>query len=100
MDGGESDPYVLGMLLRFDTRERLDGYLETIQKVVDRHDILRTAVLWEGLSQPVRVVRRRAQLDVEELELALATRGINGAGRVEEIRVEESSNDERVKVGQ
>jgi len=44
----EGDPYLLGNLFSFDTRARLDGYLEALQAVIDRHDILRTG--WCGRS--------------------------------------------------
>jgi amino acid adenylation domain-containing protein len=66
---GEGDPYLLASLLSFDKRERLDGYLKAMQAVINRHDILRTAVMWEGLSQPVQVVQHKAALQIQEIEL-------------------------------
>jgi amino acid adenylation domain-containing protein len=66
---GEGDPYLLATLLSFDTRERLDEYLKAMQSVINRNDILRTAVMWEGLSQPVQVVQHRAALQIQEIEL-------------------------------
>src|SRR4051812_12612675 len=32
------------------------------QPTIDRHPVLRTAFLWEGLEQPLQVVRRRVRL--------------------------------------
>ena len=63
------DPYLMPSLTAFASRAQLDAYLAAFQQVVDRHDILRTAVLWEGLPAPVQVVYRRALLHVEEVAL-------------------------------
>ncbi|MEY2579833.1 MAG: hypothetical protein QOI49_2657, partial [Verrucomicrobiota bacterium] len=63
------DPYLRASLGSFDTRVRMDRYLQALQAVVDRHDILRTAILWEELSQPVQVVWRVATLPIEEVAL-------------------------------
>ncbi|KAF9342605.1 hypothetical protein BGX26_007198, partial [Mortierella sp. AD094] len=63
------DPYLLVATMSFDNKSILDRYLEAFQKVIDRHDILRTAIVWEGLSTPTQVVLRYAQLSVTELTL-------------------------------
>ncbi|WMV70852.1 amino acid adenylation domain-containing protein [Xenorhabdus griffiniae] len=61
----QGDNYLLQSLLAFDTRDRLDNFLTALQQVINRHDILRTAIFWQGLEQPVQVVWRQAQLDIK-----------------------------------
>ena len=66
----EGDPYVLQSMYAFDSKERLDKVLQACQNIVDRHDVFRTAVLWEHLARPTQVVCREAQLPVHEVELS------------------------------
>ncbi|RWO15662.1 MAG: amino acid adenylation domain-containing protein, partial [Mesorhizobium sp.] len=63
------DPYLLVRQMAFADRGLLERYLGAVQQLVDRHDILRTAFVWEGLSSPAQVVWRRAPLQVTEVEL-------------------------------
>ncbi|MGN6150867.1 MAG: amino acid adenylation domain-containing protein, partial [Lysobacteraceae bacterium] len=63
----EHDAYVLRTVLAFDRRDRLDDFLAALNRVIARHDALRTLVLWEGLSQPVQVVLRQVTLVATEM---------------------------------
>ncbi|MGJ5235415.1 amino acid adenylation domain-containing protein, partial [Bradyrhizobium oligotrophicum] len=65
----EGDPYVLAAQMAFLSRTLLDRYLAAVQQVIDRHDVLRTSIVWDGLSVPAQVVSRRALLDVTEVVL-------------------------------
>ncbi|MCW7540197.1 amino acid adenylation domain-containing protein, partial [Aquabacterium sp. A7-Y] len=65
----QADTYIIPSLWEFAAPDRLDAFLSAVQAVIDRHDILRTAVLSEGLSRPVQVVCRRAVLPVQALAL-------------------------------
>src|SRR5947209_5812611 len=65
----EGDPYLLSTQMIFPNRELLDRFLSAVQQVIDRHDILRTSFIWEGLSQPAQVVWRQAKLSITEVEL-------------------------------
>ncbi|MET1077655.1 MAG: amino acid adenylation domain-containing protein [Pseudomonas sp.] len=65
----EGDPYLVWNLLGFADRALLERYVHAVRVVVGRHDILRTAVLWSDLPEPVQVVWREPGDWIEEVEL-------------------------------
>jgi amino acid adenylation domain-containing protein len=65
----EGDPYVLSSLLSFQSASGLRDFVSALQAVIDRHDILRTGLAWEGLPEPVQVVWRRAPLSIRRVSL-------------------------------
>jgi hypothetical protein len=58
-----------------------EAFRRAWQQAVDRHPSLRTGFAWEGLSRPVQMVHRRADLAVEEHDW----RGIDEADQPERI---------------
>src|SRR5690348_1692796 len=49
----DSDTYVLSTLFEFESRVHLQKWISAVNKVIGRHDILRTSIRWEGLPKPV-----------------------------------------------
>ncbi|MER5733999.1 amino acid adenylation domain-containing protein [Streptomyces sp. NPDC002138] len=78
--GGEQDAYVLPSVMEFDSGKRLEAFTVALQQVIDRHDILRTSFVWEGLPEPVQVVWREATLPVTRVVL-----GESAADPVQEL---------------
>ncbi|KAG0021617.1 hypothetical protein BGZ80_002024, partial [Entomortierella chlamydospora] len=65
----KGDPYLITTTISFGDSDILDRYLVALQKVIDRHDIYRTAFVWEGLSRPAQVVLRHAPLPITKISL-------------------------------
>ncbi|NVE01911.1 condensation domain-containing protein, partial [Massilia sp. BJB1822] len=63
----QADAYQLRTLLAFDARSELDAFAVAFAQVIARHDILRSAVHWEGLGRPVQAVWRNAKLPLVEM---------------------------------
>ncbi|WP_434635108.1 amino acid adenylation domain-containing protein [Chromobacterium sp. CV08] len=56
----EGDSYLVPTTFRLASRGHLHRFVEALQQVTDRHDILRTAIQWRDLPEPVQVVWREA----------------------------------------
>jgi amino acid adenylation domain-containing protein len=74
----DTDAYLASAILSFDSRERAGQFAVALQAVVDRHDVLRTAMQWEGLPEPAQIVLRHVRVPVEEIILS-------GPGAAEEL---------------
>lgn len=60
-----SDPYFYQYAYRLRGDLRLDAFEQAWQSAVDRHAVLRTAFIWEGVEKPLQVVRRQVRLPIE-----------------------------------
>ncbi|MFG3513205.1 amino acid adenylation domain-containing protein [Streptomyces bobili] len=66
----DNDPYLVSTLYVAEDEQACARFIDSLQRIVDRHDVMRTAVLTAGLPEPVQVVHRAARLPVERTMLA------------------------------
>src|SRR5207248_3094375 len=66
---GTADAYVVATLLSVPSRQRLQELIRALDEVIDRHDSLRTAVIWEQFPRPMQVMHRRVSLPAQEVLL-------------------------------
>ncbi|ATC96708.1 hypothetical protein PTUN_b0294 [Pseudoalteromonas tunicata] len=57
-----TDPYVTIITLEFATEAAIEQFVVRLNKVIKRHDILRTMISWRGCPQPLQVVLRDVTL--------------------------------------
>ncbi|PIF47951.1 arthrofactin-type cyclic lipopeptide synthetase B [Pseudomonas sp. 29] len=62
------DPYVLQAQFAFDGLAQIKTFVRALNGVIQRHDILRTGIFWEGLEEAVQVVWREAPLALERVD--------------------------------
>uniref|UniRef100_UPI001E3408EC condensation domain-containing protein n=1 Tax=Ralstonia solanacearum TaxID=305 RepID=UPI001E3408EC len=65
----QRDPYLLSVLFSLDSHARLEAFAQALQSLIARHTILRTAVIWDGLDEPMQVVWRQAALERHQVLL-------------------------------
>jgi len=65
----QGDAYLLHNMLSFNEKAKLDAFLQALQMVINRHDVLRTAIYWQELPEPIQVVWRQAPLQITEVSL-------------------------------
>ena len=65
----ESGEYFVAGRLTLQGDLEVARFREAWQQLTDRHPVLRTAVAWEGLKEPLQVVRRRVELPWREEDL-------------------------------
>ncbi|QTL37768.1 non-ribosomal peptide synthetase [Pseudoalteromonas viridis] len=66
----QHDPYVTTASFEFASADKLAGFVTQLNALVQRHDVLRTAIFWRGREQAMQVVLREATLAVTELALS------------------------------
>jgi amino acid adenylation domain-containing protein len=73
----ESGAYVNQLSCRLEGEVDARRFAQAWQDVVDRHEALRTSFAWKGVSRPVQVVAKHAQVPFTEIDL----RGLDAAAQ-------------------
>lgn len=66
----DHDPYLVCTLYEAEDDAAADRFVRALRQVVDRHDVMRTAIVTDGLPDPIQVVHRTVRLPVERVLLA------------------------------
>src|SRR5262245_42794801 len=63
------DPYFVHTGFVLEGRLDPDIFERAWQAIIERHPVLRTAFVWEGVDKPVQAVRRAARISVDRHDL-------------------------------
>ncbi|WP_232832495.1 non-ribosomal peptide synthetase [Photorhabdus sp. CRCIA-P01] len=66
---GQSDLYVTPMLYSFPSNTEMESFIGALDKIIQRHDALRTGIFWKGIDEPVQVIYKEAPLPVVDIDL-------------------------------
>ena len=68
MSDAEADPYFTQTGFVIDGELELDSFERAWQKVMERHPILRSGFVWDGVKQPMQVARRGVRVPLQLLD--------------------------------
>jgi len=75
--------YLIQLRLNLDGEIHLEFLQKTLQYLVDRHESLRSLVLYDGLDEPAIVVKRAAKLPVKTIDLTAAGDSVAQSAQIE-----------------
>jgi len=64
-----TDTYSFSTLFEFRTQQQVVLWIQAVNKVIARHAVMRSSVVWEHVTRPVQVIHRCAPVQVRELRL-------------------------------
>jgi len=70
-----SDVFINQISITIESDLDVEVFMRSWDRLIDRHDALRTAFVWDGLDEPVQVVRQAVELDWVVHDLADAPDG-------------------------
>ena len=85
----DADTYFEQIACRIEGELDVAAFGRAWQEIVDRHAVLRSSFVWDGLKEPVQVVRRGVRFEIETRDM----RGLSPAEQAE--RMEQLLGDER-----
>jgi amino acid adenylation domain-containing protein len=69
----DADPHVSPTLLRLADKEAFDKFVQAMTFIVDRYDVLRTAIFWRNHNAGIQVVLKKVELPLEFLDFCTGT---------------------------